>query len=68
MATIETAKSAERPIVDIETLNQCNRDLISSLKEVIKIHEQGAEKRVQAREELLRIESELKQAMLEVSN
>lgn len=68
MATIETAKAAERPIVDIETLNQCNRDLISSLKEVIKIHEQGAEKRVQAREELLRIESELKQAMLEVSN
>ena len=68
MATIETAKAAERPIVDMETLNQCNRDLISSIKEVIKVHEQGAAKRVQAREELLRIETELKQAMLEVSN
>lgn len=68
MATIETAKAAERPIVDMETLNQCNSDLISSLREVIKIHEQGAAKRVQAREELLRIETELKQAMLEVSN
>lgn len=65
MATIETAKAAERPIVDIETLRQCNRDLITSIKEVIKIHEQGETKRVQAQEELVRIESELKQAMLE---
>ena len=68
MATVETAKAAERPIVDIETLNQCNKDLISSIKEVIKVHEQGATKREQAKEELLRIESELKQAMLEISN
>jgi len=68
MATVETAKAAERPIVDIETLNQCNRDLISSIKEVIKVHEQGATKREQAKEELLRIETELKQAMLEVMN
>jgi uncharacterized protein YaaN involved in tellurite resistance len=68
MATIETAKESERPIVDIETLNQCNQDLISSLKEVIKVHEQGAEKRVHAREELLRIETELKQAMIEIKS
>jgi uncharacterized protein YaaN involved in tellurite resistance len=65
MATIETAKAAERPIVDIETLRQCNRDLIASIKEVIKIHEQGETKRVQAQEELVRIETELKQAMLD---
>jgi len=65
MATIETAKAAERPIVDIETLRQCNKDLITSIKEVIKIHEQGAIKRVQAQEELVRIEAELKQAMLD---
>lgn len=65
MATIETAKAAERPIVDIETLRQCNKDLITSIKEVIKIHEQGAVKRVQAQEELVRIEAELKQAMLD---
>ena len=68
MATIETAKAAERPIVDPETLNQCNRDLISSIKEVIKVHEQGSVKRLQVREELLRIETELKEAMLEASN
>lgn len=65
MATIETAKAAERPIVDIETLRQCNKDLITSIREVIKIHEQGEIKRVQAREELVRIEYELKQAMLD---
>lgn len=65
MATIETAKAAERPIVDIETLRQCNKDLITSIKEVIKIHEQGAIKRAQAQEELVRIEAELKQAMLD---
>lgn len=68
MATIETAKAAERPIVDIETLRQCNRDLIASIKEVIRIHEQGATKRAQAQEELVRIEAELKQAMLEATN
>ena len=65
MATVETAKAAERPIVDIETLRQCNKDLIASIKEVIKIHEQGTIKRVQAQEELVRIEAELKQAMME---
>ena len=68
MATIETAKAAERPIVDIETLRQCNKDLIASIREVIKVHEQGEIKRAQAQEELVRIETELKQAMLEVAN
>lgn len=68
MATIETAKAADRPIVDIETLRQCNKDLIASIREVIKVHEQGAIKREQAQGELVRIEAELKQAMLEVSN
>lgn len=67
MATIEATKAAERPIVDIETLRQCNRDLIASIKEVIRIHEQGAAKREQAQEELVRIEAELKQAMLDSS-
>lgn len=68
MATIDTAKAAQRPIVDIETLRQCNKDLITSIKEVIKIHEQGAIKREQAQEELVKIEQELKQTMLESAN
>jgi uncharacterized protein YaaN involved in tellurite resistance len=68
MATVETAKATERPIVDVETLRQCNRDLIESINEVVKIHEQGAIKREKAQEELIRIEAELKQTMLEEEN
>jgi uncharacterized protein YaaN involved in tellurite resistance len=65
IATVETAKQSERSIVDIDTLKQCNRDLISSINEVVKIHEQGNVKRAKAQEELVKIEEELKQAMLE---
>lgn len=64
MATINAAKEAERPIVEIETLKQCNSNLISSINEVIKIHEQGEQKRIKVQAELVRIEEELKQAML----
>ncbi len=66
MATIETAKQSERSIVDIDTLKQCNKDLITSINEVIKIHEQGTVQRAKAQEELVKIEENLKQAMLEV--
>ena len=65
MATIETAKQSERPIIDIDTLKQCNRDLIASINEVVKIHEQGAVQRAKAQEELVKIEEDLKQAMIE---
>lgn len=65
MATVETAKQSERPIVDIETLQQCNKDLISSINEVVKIHEQGIAQRAKAQEELVKIEEELKQALVE---
>lgn len=68
MATVETAKAAERPIVEIETLRKCNSDLITSINEVIKIHEQGVIKREEAQKELTKIETELKQAIMEASN
>ena len=64
MATVETAREAERPIVDMETLRKCNRELIASINEVVKIHEQGAAQREKAHEELVKIETELKQALL----
>ena len=67
MATVETAKASERPIVDLETLQLCNKNLITSINEVVRIHKEGDEKRDQARGELLRLESELKQALLESS-
>ncbi|MCC8162891.1 MAG: toxic anion resistance protein, partial [Lachnospiraceae bacterium] len=65
MATIETAKQSEQPIVDVAVLHQCNKDLISSINEVVKVHEQGTVQREKSREELVKIEEELKQAMLE---
>ena len=65
MATVETAKQSERPIVDVDTLRQCNRDLIASINDVVKIHEQGTVQRAKAQEELVKIEEELKQTMLE---
>lgn len=66
MGTIETAKEAERGIVDIETLKQTNQDLISTLDEVVKIQEEGRQKRRLAEVELGRIEGELKQKLLDI--
>ncbi len=65
-STIETAKAAERSIIDIETLQHTNRKLIETLDEVMKIQAQGAEKRKEAEAELGRIEGELKQKLLEL--
>ncbi|MBE6866921.1 MAG: toxic anion resistance protein [Ruminococcaceae bacterium] len=65
-STIETAKVAERSIIDIETLQHTNKKLIETLDEVMKIQVQGAEKRKEAEAELGRIEGELKQKLLEL--
>ena len=66
MGTIATAKEAERSVIDIETLQHTNEQLISTLDEVIQIQRDGAEKRRQAEIELGRIEGELKQKLLEL--
>ena len=68
MATVETAKEAERSVVDIATLKRCNQQLISSISEVEKIHEQGAKRRQDAETELVKVEQELKQALLEAGS
>ena len=66
MGTIETAREAERSIVDIETLQHTNQQLISTLDEVMQIQKDGAQKRKEAELELGRIEGELKQKLLEL--
>lgn len=63
---METAKESERGIVDIETLKATNESLISTLDEVMKIQQEGKEKRRTAEAELNRIENELKQKLLEI--
>ncbi len=66
MGTIATAKEAERSIIDIETLQHTNQQLISTLDEVIQIQREGAQKRRAAEAELGRIEGELKQKLMEL--
>ena len=66
MGTIETAREAERSVVDIETLQHTNEQLISTLDEVLSVQKEGAAKRKAAEAELGRIEGELKQKLLEL--
>ena len=67
-ATITTAKESERGIVDIETLTKTNQMLIETLDEVVNIQQEGRVKRKEAEAELARIEDEMKNKLLEVSN
>ena len=67
-ATIETAKESERGIIDIETLKNTNKTLISTFDEVIKIQEEGRQKRKEAKAELRNIENEMRTKLLEISN
>lgn len=66
--TIEIAKENEKGIVDIETLNETNQKLIETLTEVTAIQEEGRTKRLEAEQELARIEGELKEKLLTLSN
>ena len=66
MGTVATAKEAERSIIDIETLQHTNQQLISTLDEVIQIQKEGAQKRKEAEAELGRIEGELRQKLMEL--
>ena len=66
MGTVDTAREAERSIVSVETLQHTNQQLISTLDEVMKIQQEGAQKRKEAELELGRIEGELKQKLLEL--
>ena len=65
-ATVETARESERGIVDIETLQKTNADLIQTLDEVIRIQQEGHEKRRAAEAEMRRMENELKDKLLEI--
>jgi uncharacterized protein YaaN involved in tellurite resistance len=67
VATIESAKEAERGIVDIETLKHTNESLISTLDEVLKIQTEGKAKRQEAEAELAQIENQLKDKLLQAA-
>lgn len=66
MGTIETAREAERGIIDIETLTKTNQDLIDTISEVMKIQDEGRTKRLEAEKQLAVMEGQLKQKLLEL--
>jgi uncharacterized protein YaaN involved in tellurite resistance len=62
----EVARETERGIVDVETLQKVNDELVSTLEETIRIQEEGHVRRIQAEGELLRLQSDLKQKLIEL--
>lgn len=68
LGTVETEREAERGVVDIETLQYTNESLISTLDEVLKIQDEGRERRRNAEVELRRIEGELRAKLLQIKN
>ena len=65
--SIDIATEAEKSIIDIETLKKTNQDLIETIDSVIKIHEEGHAKRMEAEAELENIEKELKNKLIEIN-
>ena len=64
VGTIQTAKEAERGIIDIETLVRTNQDLIDTINEVMTIQSEGRAKRIEAEKTLYNMEAELKKKLL----
>ena len=68
MASVETAKEAERGIVDIETLKKTNAELIQTLDDVMKIQADGRAQRLAAEQEMAKMENDLKVKLLQIRN
>ena len=66
--TIETAREAERGILDLNTLVETNQSLIDTISEVMKIQDEGRAQRVEAEKQLVTMENELKQKLLELKH
>ncbi|MBR3697224.1 MAG: toxic anion resistance protein [Clostridia bacterium] len=66
--SIQIAEESERAIVDVETLQKTNKDIIETLDRILEIHENGRQKRAEAEKQLITIEQELKEKMLEIKN
>ena len=66
MASVETAREAERGIVDIETLKKTNTELITTLDDVMKIQADGRAKRLAAEAEMAKMEDQLKRKLLQI--
>lgn len=68
IASVETAEAGERAVVDVATLENTNKELIATLDDVMRIQEEGRQKRADAEKRLRAVEDEVKQKLLEVKN
>jgi len=68
MGTIKTAEASERGVVEVETLQLTNKSLIETLDEVLRIQTEGKKKRAEAEAELVKLETELKNKLIETKN
>lgn len=68
ISAIETAEENERGIVDIETLQKTQNDLIETIQETLRIQKEGKEKRKHAEIELTVMEEDLKNKLLEMTH
>lgn len=66
VGTVETAREAERGVIDIGTLVETNQSLIETINEVMRIQSEGRQQRLEAEQTLYRMEGELKQKLLEI--
>ena len=67
MGTVETAREAERGIIDIETLVETNQSLIDTISEVMQIQQEGRTKRIEAEKTLYQMETELKKKLIQTN-
>ncbi|WP_159722624.1 toxic anion resistance protein [Enterococcus sp. CSURQ0835] len=68
ISTIETAKENERGVVDLETLQQTQNDLVETLEETLRIQKEGKERRQAAELELGHMENDLKQKLMDLND
>lgn len=66
--SIDVAKENERRVIDIETLRDTTRNLIETIQEVKRIHEEASAQRLAAETEIMKIEKELENTMVLPSN
>lgn len=67
-STIEAAEENERGLIDVETLKVTQQNLIDTIQETMRIQSDGRQKRQQTEQELVKMEDEIKQKLLELSN
>ncbi len=68
VGTIETAREAERGVIDLQTLVSTNQSLIDTINEVMKIQDEGRTQRIDAEKQMLQMETELKKKLLELKH